>query len=653
MKMTLLCAAIAVFAVLCVGSTDLRAQWAADGMPVCDATSDQDNIHIVADGASGAIVVWDDDRDYSDIYAQRIDNLGTALWTANGMIVCGVAAPTLRGVVSDGFGGALLVWDDYRNFSTRDVYAQHIDGSGTASWPADGVLLGSDGTNGGKDACIASNGAKGAIVAWDDDRNYGSNLADIYANGVDSLQNVWAADGIAICTVGGIQQELHIASDGAGGAIMAWEDYRGTYPNNHSIFVQRVDGDGTVLWTENGVALANLMSKDVLDPFVVADGSGGAIVAWQDNRGFRDIYAQRIDASGNVKWTANGIAVCTAAEWQGYIRAIPDGAGGAIFTWWENRDGQGDIYAQRVDSLGNMLWTADGAPVCTDPADQGSPPSIAPDGAGGAVIAWDDYRNADSDIYAQRIDADGNPLWTVDGVCVCGATGWVYDPCVASDGAHGAVVVWEDMRGADKDVYVNSVNHAGDQKVATLLAGHATEVSVEGVVIRWRLSERDADAAFHVLRASDEAGRYGELAGAVRAENGLSYTFLDEECEPGATYRYRVDVSNGGDRCILFESGPVTVPALAARLLQNYPNPFNPCTAIRYELPADAHVSLRVYSVTGRLVRTLADGRQTRGRKSVDWDGCDTEGRAVASGVYWYTLTVGKQRMTRMMTLLR
>jgi hypothetical protein len=209
----------------------------------------------------------------------------------------------------------VLAWDDYRNLSTRDVYAQHIDGDGTASWPANGVLLGSDGTTGGKYARVASDGAKGGIVVWNDDRTYGSTLTDIYANGVDSLGNVWIANGIAICTAGGIQKDPHIAPDGVGGAIMAWEDYRGTYPNNHSIFAQRVDGDGTVLWTANGVALANLMSKDVLDPFVVPDGKGGAIVAWQDNRVWYDIYAQRIDAGGTVKWTANGVAVCAAAEW--------------------------------------------------------------------------------------------------------------------------------------------------------------------------------------------------------------------------------------------------------------------------------------------------------------------------------------------------
>lgn len=643
---------IAALAIICISIPGLWAQWLEDGIPVCTATDTQEHAYIVTDGASGAIIAWDDDRDYQDIYAQRINNLGEMLWTVNGAMVCGVASPNIRDVASDGAGGAVIAWDDYRNFSTRDVYAQRIDGGGTAFWPANGVLLGSDGTTGGKYARVASDGAKGGIVVWNDDRN-SSNLTDIYANGVDSLGNVWVANGIVICTVGGIQKDPHIASDGAGGAIMAWEDYRGTYPNNHSIFTQRVDGDGTVLWTANGVALANLMPKNVYDPYVVTDGTGGAIVAWQDDRGFYDIYAQRIDAGGTVKWTANGVAVCTAAEWQGYVRALPDGEGGAIITWWDNRNGQGDIYAQRVDSLGNTLWTADGVPVCTESSEQYSPPAITTDGANGAIITWNDARGDDSDIYAQRIDADGNPLWTVDGVAVCAATGWVYEPSIAPDGAHGAIVAWEDTRGADSDIYVNSINHSGNQKVATLLSSHSADTSPDGVVIRWSLSERDTDAVFHVLRAPGAGGAYGQLDAAAIEETGLSFMFTDESCEPGETYRYRIDVSTGGERRILFETGPISVPAPQARLFQNYPNPFNPHTVIRYELPADARVSLRIYTVTGQLVRTLVNGRQERGRRTVVWDGRDEQGTPVASGVYYYALTAGKYHVTKTMTVLR
>ena len=66
-------------------------------------------------------------------------------------------------------------------------------------------------------------------------------------------------------------------------------------------------------WTADGVALCTA-ANDQINPQIVSDGSGGAIITWQDYRGGNyDIYAQRVNASGAVQWTADGVAVCTAA----------------------------------------------------------------------------------------------------------------------------------------------------------------------------------------------------------------------------------------------------------------------------------------------------------------------------------------------------
>ncbi|OGQ57841.1 MAG: hypothetical protein A3G39_03740 [Deltaproteobacteria bacterium RIFCSPLOWO2_12_FULL_43_16] len=94
-------------------------------------------------------------------------------------------------------------------------------------------------------------------------------------------------------------------------------------------------------------------------PAIVSDGSGGAIVTWYDYRSgtYSDIYAQRIDANGNVLWTTNGMAISTAANNQYYPQIVSDGSGGAIITWEDYRSGNWDIYGQRIDANGNVLWT--------------------------------------------------------------------------------------------------------------------------------------------------------------------------------------------------------------------------------------------------------------------------------------------------------
>ena len=114
-------------------------------------------------------------------------------------------------------------------------------------------------------------------------------------------------------------------------------------------------------------------------------------------------------------------AVCTAFDHQYNHQMVTDGAGGAIITWQDYRDRYGtmsDIYAQRIDWKGKVLWTLDGVVVSIAPNDQVNPKMVT-DGSGGAIIIWEDSRNGNVDIYSQRIDADGNLLWLADGVAIC------------------------------------------------------------------------------------------------------------------------------------------------------------------------------------------------------------------------------------------
>jgi len=91
----------------------------------------------------------------------------------------------------------------------------------------------------------------------------------------------------------------------------------------------------------------------------------------------------------------------------------------------------------------------------------------------------------------------------------------------------------------------------------------------------------------------------------------------------------------------------------AFALYQNYPNPFNAQTCIEYDLPRDAHVSLRIYNILGQRVKTLADDFQPAGRYQVFWDGRDGMGSEVASGIYFIRLETVTYAFTRKMVLLR
>ena len=88
-------------------------------------------------------------------------------------------------------------------------------------------------------------------------------------------------------------------------------------------------------------------------------------------------------------------------------------------------------------------------------------------------------------------------------------------------------------------------------------------------------------------------------------------------------------------------------------LHQNYPNPFNPITSLRYDLPNDGLVNITVFDMMGRIVKTLTNGYQTAGFKSVQWNATNDKNEPVSAGLYLYAIQAGKFRQTKKMVMLK
>jgi len=447
--------------------------------PICTAASDQECPQIINDGSGGAIITWADYRSGStgtkrDIYAQRVDASGTPQWTTDGVAICTESGDQNHpAITSDGSGGAIITWADYRSGTNWDIYAQRVDASGSVQWTSDVPICTADYTQ--YKPQITSDGSGGAIITWEDWRI--PPYYDIYAQRVDATGNIPASwttdgtDGVAICKRDYHQRDPQITSDGSGGAIITWWDYRST--TEYDIYAQRVDATGNIpaSWTTDGVAICTEI-QDQTFPMLTSDGSGGAIIIWLDysSTSNYDIYAQRVDASGSVQWTSD-VPICTAGNYQGEATLTSDGSGGAIITWVDSRTGtNNDIYAQRVDATGNIpsSWTTDGTdgvPICTADDDQEFP-QIINDGSGGAIITWDDCRGGitNSDIYAQLVNASGVPQWNANGVAICTADYDQRDLQITTDGSGGAIITWSDYRSStdtDYDIYAQQIYKSG------------------------------------------------------------------------------------------------------------------------------------------------------------------------------------------------
>jgi len=192
-----------------------------------------------------------------------------------------------------------------------------------------------------------------------------------------------------------------------------------------------------------------------------------------------------------------------------------------------------------------------------------------------------------------------------------------------------------------------------DGPTANLLQGYAAELKERCVELSWRLYEVDEAVSFIVERSTDR-GAFTELdASAVRQE-GLEFVYTDSEVEPETKYSYKVEYVLGGERRLLFVSEPIETPAARLALYQNRPNPFNPSTTISFSLPSELVVSLEVYDVSGRLVaRPIGAEKLGPGLHSVMWNGTDTRGAGVSSGIYVYRLAAGKMVLSKKMVILQ
>lgn len=452
---------VAIAWVLLTTTLSVSAQWSTNSTvntPVATATNTQGGHTLISDGTGGTYIAWQDLRSGSyDIYMQHMSSQGAELWTSGGLNVCNASGDQMYPALMLDAGGVVVVtWSDFRSGNNYDIYAQRLSSVGNPLWTANGLVV----CNAALDQLmpkIVYVGSNSSIISWVDGRS-GTN--DIYSqrmNGLGAPQ--FAANGIAVCNATGNQSNLVTITDNANGVILAWEDFRnGSFAD---IYCQRINGSGIDQWTTNGVAVCTDAAIQY-GPQITLDLGGFLVVTWSDNRSASyDIYGQQLNSSGATQWTANGLAICNATGAQDGARVGIDGVGGYFVSWTDSRSGTSDdIYAQRLNSAGAGQWTANGVSVCNATGNQGNPAMLSV-ASTGAYITWTDFRGgATSDIYAQFINFAGSVQWTTNGIAVSNPTGNQSAPVIVSK-TGGAVILWNDRRNGNFDIYIQGVCSSG------------------------------------------------------------------------------------------------------------------------------------------------------------------------------------------------
>ncbi len=441
-----------------VATTDGTKLFSGDGPALDAGGSFASNPRMVSDGVGGTITAWIDDRGgVSSIYAQRVDADGVEQWTADGVLAATIAVVGITNLVAceDGFGGIILAWDDPRSGVDYDVWAQRVSRLGVPKWTTNGVV---------------------------------------------------------VCNAAGAQRFSAIASDGAGGCIIAWRDERGA---TAEVFTQRVNSAGAVQWAANGVQITNVAGVQGSNIGICPDGTGGAIIAWSDTRaGNTDVYAQRVNSSGAVQWAADGIAIASGAGNQSNPRLLWDGATGAFIAWHD--DATTRAMLARLDAAGSFVFAA----VNLGDMPAGTPVvSMCTDGDDGVIAAW---AGSSFPIY-QRLNDVGAPQWG-GGFSPPTSFGVYRNVKVTSDGVGGAIVAFAldpTLPGTlSYDIYLHRLRPDGTAIWLTLLVEGAHTVSAPSIEIAFLPDTQSFNVWSAFDGTSDERG--------VLDQGGVPISFLIE-----------------------------------------------------------------------------------------------------------------------------
>ncbi len=385
----------------------------------------------------------------------------TLEWTEAVAIRQGVNIEWFRTGIETTDGGAIYVWSDTK-LGERDLWAQKVDGAGNMVWGEPVLIDGKPDRQ--EDPVITRTSDNNYVIAWID---FSADLdGDVYAQKIDGEGNLlWQEGGVPVCTLAGMQIALNMEPDNEGGVYIIWVDSRNP---SKDLFGQRLSANGSPLWIVNGIPIANGLG-DEMQNTMLPDGEGGMIIAYTHSYASNDdLYAKRFNANGTMVWQ-NTLVISEAEGSQSDIRMAALNDGNFVFTWADKRSADTDIYAQKINLAGDLLWGSY-LIVYSDQNGLARPqvnPRIVKTSDNGVIIVWEDFRldTQNPDLFAQKISASGIKQWSEQGIALCTAEFAQLGPRLASDNNGGCFVVWDDLRNGNApnvDIYAQHLSASGN-----------------------------------------------------------------------------------------------------------------------------------------------------------------------------------------------
>jgi hypothetical protein len=424
---------------------------------------------IAVDSNGYAYVSWfSNEAGNYDVRLQRVDRDGNALWAENGIMVSNEPQDswiTDYDLTVDPSGYAVITFTDIRTGQSNPV-GYRISPDGDMMWGQTGVQLADDSNfDPSPKVCVTTLG--NSIFAWQSIPDSGDSLVRVQKISPDG-QPLWG-DGITLSQSGVDLTAPYVLSAEDDYVYLIWHTQTGPYyAPNRGLYVQKLDVNGSFMWTSDVEIYAPITSGPVVYLQMCRDDAGGIVFSWYrayDSTHFH-CYVQHMDADGTITMPANGVIASTSTS-RNHMYPAPAFLSQTqeIVLFFSEQDLDQitrGIYAQKFDLQGNRLWSDQGKQLIgLSNNDYLLFSASGKDNTSICIYQAAVFGTMDAKIQAVMLDEKGNFVWPEHFIDLCTVQSQKLHNVMTNYYKGQWVAVWEDLRNDDGDIYAQNIQPDG------------------------------------------------------------------------------------------------------------------------------------------------------------------------------------------------
>ena len=625
-----------------------------------------------------------------------IANNSFAQWvndpSSNTKLVIDPVDPINISALKDFNGGAYVFWEDKKGNPESDIYFIHFNKSGDVSFRTDGKVVSTrDGIKENPLAFVEPSG--NSIVIWkgyDKKKNPELYIQKLSKSGL----RLWQNDGIQLTESRIEKVDYSLRADKRGYAHISYITKNSSFSNKFSVRYKTLTSGGNFL-SDSLKGVLYISNNAISETEIIPDGKSGSFIFWLESQNRKTVLlAQYVDSTGSKKWgtkpltiskTNNNVlsysvgrlgnSIYAAITYQGsnkivYQHLISDkgkllwGNDGKLLTYqkgsqtnpqfafadssvvvsWTNEfEKEKDVFIQRFDIKGNPVWGNNGRRIINIKGNQFGQ-RIVYDQKNGVVLAWIDKRenNPDANLYIQKVDLNGKFVWDSLGVMISSLQDMQKSYLnLIPDGDGGAIAVFKGSSDKRNDIYGQKIFSTGTY--ASQILGFTTQVLRDSVKIFWYAANENDGTTYSIYRSGIENAKESDwkIAGSLKKNKKTDtnyYEFYDWPDINGSIY-YRIVQKN--DKTQPQYSNVEKVDYFrdveSIMLGQNSPNPFSDSTTISFYLPEEEEVTFEFFNSNIETVKRIDDAEYPAGKNEIEFNADN-----LPPGIYFYRLKVGK-----------